>query len=184
MFAFLYPCSCAEPPPPEEAYEEADVVLSGKVLNMDLDESGYYFEVSIQTIDVWKGDVLDEIIILTETSSDACGYEFQINNEYLIYAYNYNGGVYTNICTRTNLLEYADEDLIDAAYIQEVLSDPIDGKIIEFNFEDYVNNPVHLCRLRVGLSQKELAKKMNVSQAYISKLEKMETVSAKALKSV
>jgi len=81
-------------------------------------------------------------------------------------------------------LEYADEDLIDAAYIQEVLSDPIDGKIIEFNFEDYVNNPVHLCRLRVGLSQKELAKKMNVSQAYISKLEKMETVSAKALKKV
>ena len=111
LIGFAYPCSCLEPPPPEEAYEEADVVLSGKVLNMDLDESGYYFEVSIQTIDVWKGDVLDEIIILTETSSDACGYEFQINNEYLIYAYNYNGGVYTNICTRTNLLEYADEDL-------------------------------------------------------------------------
>ena len=81
-------------------------------------------------------------------------------------------------------LEYADEDLIDAAYIQEVLSDPIDGKIIEFNFEDYVNNPVHLDRLRAGLSQKELAEKMNVSQAYISKLEKMETVSAKALKKV
>ena len=111
LIGFAYPCSCLEPPSPEEAYEEADVVLSGKVLNMDLDESGYYFEVSIQTIDVWKGDVLDEIIILTETSSDACGYEFQINNEYLIYAYNYNGGVYTNICTRTNLLEYADEDL-------------------------------------------------------------------------
>jgi len=111
LIGFAYPCSCLEPPPPEEAYEEADVVLSGKVLNMDLDESGYYFEVSIQTIDVWKGDVLDEIIILTETSSDACGYNFQINDEYLIYAYSYNSGIYTNICTRTNLLEYADEDL-------------------------------------------------------------------------
>ena len=81
-------------------------------------------------------------------------------------------------------LKYADEDLIDAAYIQEVLSDAIDGEIIDFNFEDYVDNPVHLRRLRAGLSQKELAEKMNVSQAYISKLEKMETVSAKALKKV
>ena len=111
LIGFAYPCSCLEPPPPEEAYEDADVVLSGKVINMDLDDSGYYFEVSIQTIDVWKGDVLDEVIILTETSSDACGYNFQINNEYLIYAYSYNSGIYTNICTRTNLLEYASEDL-------------------------------------------------------------------------
>jgi hypothetical protein len=111
LVGFAFPCSCLEPPPPEEAYEDADVVLSGKVINMDLDDSGYYFEVSIQTIDVWKGDVLDEVIILTETSSDACGYNFQINNEYLIYAYSYNSGIYTNICTRTNLLEYASEDL-------------------------------------------------------------------------
>ena len=111
LIGFAFPCSCLEPPPPEEAYEEADVVLSGKVINIDLDDSGYYFEVSIQTIDVWKGDVLDEIIILTETSSDACGFNFQINNEYLIYAYSYNSGIYTNICTRTNLLEFTDEDL-------------------------------------------------------------------------
>ena len=47
-----------------------------------------------------------------------------------------------------------------------------------------MDNPIHLHRLKAGLSQKELAEKMNVSQAYISKLEKMETVSAKALKKV
>jgi len=81
-------------------------------------------------------------------------------------------------------LKYADEDLIDSAYIQEILSDPADGEIIDFNFEDFVNNPIHLRRLKAGLSQKELAEKMNVSQAYISKLEKMETVSAKAVKKV
>jgi len=111
LIGFAFPCSCLEPPSPEEAYEEADAVFSGQVTNIVEDGSNYYYEVSIQTIDVWKGEILDEIIILTETSSDACGYEFQINNEYLIYAYNYNGGVYTNICTRTNLLEYASEDL-------------------------------------------------------------------------
>ena len=100
-----------EPSSPEDAYVDADVVFSGQVLSMELDDSGYNFEVSFETIDVWKGDVLDEIIILTATSSDACGYEFQVNNEYLIYAYSYNWGIWTNICTRTNLLEYAQEDL-------------------------------------------------------------------------
>jgi len=43
-----------------------------------------------------------------------------------------------------------------------------------------VDNSIHLHRLKAGLSQKDLAEKMNVSQAYISILEKMETVSAKA----
>ena len=82
------------------------------------------------------------------------------------------------------MVEKLAEDLIDTAYIQEVLSDPVDGEIIDFNFEDYIDNPVHLRRFKSGFSQKELAEKMNVSQAYISKLEKMETVSAKALKKV
>ena len=110
LIGFAYPCSCLEPAPPEEAYEAADAVFSGQVTNIVEDGSGYYYEVSIQTIDVWKGEILDEIIVLTETYSDACGYNFQINNEYLVYAYIYGNGIYTNICTRTNLLEYASED--------------------------------------------------------------------------
>jgi hypothetical protein len=111
MFGFLYPCSCTEPPSPEEAFEDADVVFSGLVTNIVLDDSGYYYEVTFQVIDVWKGEGLEEITVLTETYSDTCGYNFQINHEYLVYAYNYDWGIYTNICTRTNLLEYASEDL-------------------------------------------------------------------------
>ena len=111
IFGFLYSCSCLEPPPPQEAYEDSDIVFSGELSNIILDDSGYYYEVTFQIIDIWKGDDFEEIIILTETSSDACGYDFQINQEYLVYAYYYNGGIYTNICTRTNLLEYASEDL-------------------------------------------------------------------------
>ena len=111
LIGLAYPCSCLEPLPPGEAYEEADAVFSGQMTNIVMDGSNYYLEVSIVTIDVWKGEILDEIIILTETSSDACGYNFQVNNEYLVYGYNYGGDIYTNICTRTNLLEYANEDL-------------------------------------------------------------------------
>ena len=111
IFSSLYSCSCMEPPPPEEAYEDADVVFLGEVINIELDESGYYYEVTFQIIDIWKGENSEEIIVSTEISSDTCGYNFQINNEYLVYAYIYASGFYTNICTRTNLLEYATEDL-------------------------------------------------------------------------
>jgi hypothetical protein len=111
LIGFAYPCSCMEPPPPEDAYEEADVVFSGEVTNMVINEEGYYYEVTFQIIDIWKGESLEEIIVLTELFSDTCGYPFQINNEYLVYAYTYSWGIYTNICTRTNLLEYASEDL-------------------------------------------------------------------------
>ncbi len=81
-------------------------------------------------------------------------------------------------------MEYADEDLIDAAYIQEILQDPVEGEIIDFDFADYVSNPVHLARLRAGITQKELAEIMGVTQAYVSKLEKSEHVTIKALKKV
>jgi len=86
-------------------------VFSGQVTNIVVDESGYYHEVTFQIIDVWKGEDSEEITVLTETYSDACGYNFQIYNEYLIYGYNFGDAIYTNICTRTNLLEYASEDL-------------------------------------------------------------------------
>ena len=111
LVGLSFPCSCLEPAPPEEAYEDADVVFSGEVTNMTIDGSGYYYEVTLQMIDVWKGEVSDDIVILTEIYSDMCGYNFQINQEYLVYAYNYNWGIYTNNCTRTNLLDYANEDL-------------------------------------------------------------------------
>ena len=111
FISLLIPCSCLEPPPPEEAYHDADVVFSGEVINITLDESNYLYQVTFQTIDVWKGEMLDEIIILTETDSAMCGYNFQTNNEYLVYGYIYANEFYTNICTRTNLLDYAHEDL-------------------------------------------------------------------------
>lgn len=81
-------------------------------------------------------------------------------------------------------IAYANEDLIDAAYIQDILSDPVEGEIMDFDFGDYVDNPVHLRRLKAGLTQKELAEKMGVTQAYVSKLEKSDSISAKALKKV
>lgn len=46
------------------------------------------------------------------------------------------------------------------------------------------NNPVTLMRIRAGLKQKELADLLDVSQAYISKIERNETVSERVLSRV
>jgi DNA-binding XRE family transcriptional regulator len=60
---------------------------------------------------------------------------------------------------------------------------------VPFDPADYVDNPVALARIKAHIRQKELADKLGVSQAYISKLEKQQKVSttvmskiAKALK--
>ncbi len=50
-----------------------------------------------------------------------------------------------------------------------------------FQLEDYVDNPVALARIQAKITQKELADAMNVTQAYISRIEHQDLVSAKVL---
>ena len=52
---------------------------------------------------------------------------------------------------------------------------------IAFEAERYVQNPVALVRIKAGLTQAQLAKRMRVSQAYVSKLEGQDEVSAKVM---
>ena len=45
-----------------------------------------------------------------------------------------------------------------------------------FVLEDYIDNPVALARMRAHLTQKQLAERMEVTQAYISKVERQDKV--------
>lgn len=60
----------------------------------------------------------------------------------------------------------------------------IENDYISFEPEDYIDNPVALARINTGLTQKELAKRMHVTQAYISKIENQDTVTPKFLKKI
>jgi ribosome-binding protein aMBF1 (putative translation factor) len=55
---------------------------------------------------------------------------------------------------------------------------------VPFEVADYVDNPVALARINAGITQAVLAKRMKVTQAYISKLEAQDKVSAKVLKKI
>lgn len=55
---------------------------------------------------------------------------------------------------------------------------------LPFDLTDYVENPIALARIRAEITQAELAERMQVSQAYISKIERQDTVTAKLLSRV
>jgi DNA-binding XRE family transcriptional regulator len=59
-----------------------------------------------------------------------------------------------------------------------------DGDYLPFRPEDYVANPIALARIKARITQKELAKCMGVSQAYVSKIEAQTKVSVKLLEKV
>ncbi len=55
---------------------------------------------------------------------------------------------------------------------------------VPFTLEDYVDNPVAFARIQARITQAELARRMNVSQAYVSKIEAQAKASNKMLAKV
>ena len=69
--------------------------------------------------------------------------------------------------------------------IEDALKKKYNNKdYVPFELTDYVDNPVALARINAGITQETLAKRMDVTQAYISKLEAQSKVTAKVLKKV
>ena len=55
---------------------------------------------------------------------------------------------------------------------------------VPFVLKDYLSNPVALARMKANLSQDDLAQRMGVSQAYVSKIERQAMVTPKVLAKV
>ena len=68
--------------------------------------------------------------------------------------------------------------------IEKKLAEKNDAEYVPFELEDYVDNPVALVRIKADMTQKELAQRMNVSQAYISKVERQDKVTIKLLERI
>ncbi len=150
LLSVIWPCDCAPPPSPEDAYEMADVVFSGEVTNVIEDWNNLIKEVSIDVYDVWKGSIGSQIIILTGIDDGICGYNFQVNEEYLIYG-NYSGDyIWTNICTRTNLLDYASEDL---DYLNQLSI--CDSGYTEYDGECYYDEDLNFLTLLIYMNEIE-----------------------------
>lgn len=58
------------------------------------------------------------------------------------------------------------------------------GDYVPFELADYVDNPVALARMKASMTQKELANRLGVTQAYVSKVERQTKVTPKLLAKV
>lgn len=111
---FSYPialnaCRCSSKEIPEVAYNYCDVVFSGVVIDIEIIDGNK--KVYIDLINSWKISLDSRVIVWTQTAGPSCGYPFNINEAYLIYGFIDGDTIFTDVCTRTSSLNYADEDL-------------------------------------------------------------------------
>ena len=117
-------CSCAASPAPKEALQKADAVFLGVVERNEVrgnpskadihDRWRLDYETKVATfrvITVWKGETQPLSKILTDFHGTACGYDFSVGGEYLVYAYRSGGVLNTGICSRTRPRYEAQPDL-------------------------------------------------------------------------
>ncbi|MFO7536714.1 MAG: hypothetical protein R6X32_01490 [Chloroflexota bacterium] len=113
----VFACSCAPPPPPAEALEQATAVFAGTVTNIDIPggtiiSTADPVAITFQVETVWKGPVEPTLLVTTARDSASCGYHFDLNQSYLVYAYGSERSLETNLCSRTTRLSPILEDLV------------------------------------------------------------------------
>ena len=139
----VYACSCIYPDLPAFALAQSDAVFMGTVTKVSSPGKGalptlvepvrrwlslppapgsYGRRVSVQVTDSWKGVTAGSIEVHTGYGDADCGYRFTPGRQYLIYAYQDEAGLATNICTRTVELASAGTDL---AYLQTLPQLPL-----------------------------------------------------------
>ncbi len=109
-------CSCIMPGPPNEGFEQAHAVFSGKVTAISggtnilsglmelagLGGSGIYGRlVTFAVTDSWKGVETAEVKVRTGIGGGDCGYPFDVGSEYLVYGFEDGSRLTAHICSRT-----------------------------------------------------------------------------------
>jgi hypothetical protein len=93
----VYACKCGLNSVKEDA-SNSDQIFSGKVIKKTVSEKvSYYFMVT----EMFKGEKTDTITITTNKDFLACGMEFEIGKEYLVYSFHKN----TSRCNRNAFVE-------------------------------------------------------------------------------
>ena len=112
-----YACTCAPNETPQKALSESTAVFSGRVIELYYIDQHYY-QVLFDVQESWKGIDEEPLTINTSTSGNTCGYDFELGNDYLVYAHGQTqpiGGkpeLGTGICSRTTPISTAQADLL------------------------------------------------------------------------
>ncbi len=104
-----YACKCIEPKTVQEELETSNTVFKGKIIQIK--QYKHSRKILFEVTNTWKGLSASQIVLIDEPTS--CSIDFNVGQEYLVYAKNYENDILTsNICDRTVELKNADADLL------------------------------------------------------------------------
>ncbi|MBN2030545.1 T9SS type A sorting domain-containing protein [bacterium] len=120
---FGFACLCPPPPPPKVALKNSDAVFIGQVIEMTIDTTDTFdfllapvYRVKLTVYASWKRAELGEIIITTFIESSLCGYPFEKDTTYLVYASMEEDTLFAGRCSRTKKLTESDYDLSELGF--------------------------------------------------------------------
>jgi len=117
---FAAACTCMGKRPVCEAAWDPGAVFAGKVVAIEQNAGGDLFanrRVRFQVVEAFRGVATKEIDVYTGAGGGDCGYSFIVGASYLVYAYQEAARLTTGICSRTQRLAGAAEDL---AYLRNL----------------------------------------------------------------
>jgi hypothetical protein len=105
---FALACSCVMTTPAEQ-FDNAAVVFVGMVSSIVADGSNNSVDFNVSKLR--KGSSVETITVKTHQQESACGFDFKVGNEYVVYAYEEYGDLLgTNICTGTiSVVDFQDD---------------------------------------------------------------------------
>lgn len=105
---FYVPCDCDPFLTTKEAYNISSAVFVGKAV--DIAETGLYDQVVLSVEKLYKGGLQNMVLLEVEYTS--CHVHFEIDQSYLVYAFQFEDGVYsTDMCARTKNIQQASLDI-------------------------------------------------------------------------
>lgn len=102
-------CSCAPPPEPKKALEQATAVCLAEVAKVE--DAGLERTVTLKVGKWWKGGEAAELTVSTAKSGAACGYGFETGKKYLVYAHAQGEKakpLHVSLCSRTRTQKEAE----------------------------------------------------------------------------
>lgn len=131
-------CSCMLPWKPAEELEKSDYVFTWNVIKIEESSDQRFFSpdnsVTISVNESYKWGLDGNIIVTTAWDSAACGYNFEENKEYFVYASKFEDQVSVSLCSKTSLLSNASESVDKLEYLLVKSEDS--AETITWSWED------------------------------------------------
>ena len=123
--------------------EIVEKIADTQGLSIPFERSIEDLSISFELSALWKGELRKDVAIRTGLWDALCGYHFELGEQYLVYAYSSgDGALHAGICSRTNVLAAAAEDM-------EQLGEPISRWHLNADTEDFLALPEILGRWEI-----------------------------------